>query len=333
MSIISNNIKYLRRLNGLTQEQFARRIGIKRSLLGAYEEARANPNYDNLMVIAKLFGLTIDQLLKEDVRRVRSTPDLLGQSSPVQMAEVVAIPEPSPKVETPKPLATIVEKYFRDEEQIKWMAQKIVPKKLNFSGVNFGEPKPIKATNTAPTALVFNNHYEQDNKPRPQQKPEPSLHQTIQLVRQNQIKTYLQNHQQVNYLASLTTFQLPMLPVGNYRAFESGDDFAFTGALLIGEFVKNWFDIKDGTNYVLLLKNMGIVYRRVYNQVKIKGNLLLSADTSRLPTIEIPINDVLEVWEVKAFLSMQLPQPAVSLERLQHLTNELQNELSRVMEK
>ena len=48
MSIVSNNIKYLRRLNGLTQEQFARRIGIKRSLLGAYEEARANPNLENL---------------------------------------------------------------------------------------------------------------------------------------------------------------------------------------------------------------------------------------------------------------------------------------------
>jgi transcriptional regulator with XRE-family HTH domain len=48
MSIVSNNIKYLRRLNGLTQEQFARKIAIKRSLLGAYEEARANPNLTNL---------------------------------------------------------------------------------------------------------------------------------------------------------------------------------------------------------------------------------------------------------------------------------------------
>jgi transcriptional regulator with XRE-family HTH domain len=71
MSLVANNIKYLRRMNGLTQEQFARRIGIKRSLLGAYEEGRANPNLDNLMNIAKIFGTTVDNLLKNDIRRLR----------------------------------------------------------------------------------------------------------------------------------------------------------------------------------------------------------------------------------------------------------------------
>ena len=41
MSNISANLKYLRKKNGLTQQQFADNMEIKRSLIGAYEEDRA----------------------------------------------------------------------------------------------------------------------------------------------------------------------------------------------------------------------------------------------------------------------------------------------------
>jgi transcriptional regulator with XRE-family HTH domain len=36
MSLVSDNIKFLRKNDHLTQEQLAEKIGIKRSLLGAY---------------------------------------------------------------------------------------------------------------------------------------------------------------------------------------------------------------------------------------------------------------------------------------------------------
>ena len=39
--------------------------------------------------------------------------------------------------------------------------------------------------------------------------------------------------------------RLPMLPVGQYRAFEADSDFLFPGAWLVGQFVRNWFDITD----------------------------------------------------------------------------------------
>jgi transcriptional regulator with XRE-family HTH domain len=90
MSIVSNNIKYLRRLNGLTQEQFARRIGIKRSLLGAYEEARANPNLENLKTIAQVFGTSVDSLIKTDIRKIRETPGIsLSQSTTGIIEQIV----------------------------------------------------------------------------------------------------------------------------------------------------------------------------------------------------------------------------------------------------
>lgn len=67
MSIISSNIKFLRKKRGLTQQQFADQIGIKRSLVGAYEEERAEPKYDLLKVIASFFDVSIDDFIKEEI--------------------------------------------------------------------------------------------------------------------------------------------------------------------------------------------------------------------------------------------------------------------------
>ncbi|WGQ11156.1 LexA family transcriptional regulator [Pedobacter gandavensis] len=67
MSNISPNLKYLRKKKGLTQQQFADAMGIKRSLIGAYEEDRAEPKYDLLKKIAEFFDLTIDEFINESI--------------------------------------------------------------------------------------------------------------------------------------------------------------------------------------------------------------------------------------------------------------------------
>ncbi|MBK8713037.1 MAG: LexA family transcriptional regulator [Niastella sp.] len=67
MSQAGLNLKYLRKLRGWTQEEFAQKIGIKRSLVGAYEEERADPRLDVLEIIADMFKLTLDELLLKDL--------------------------------------------------------------------------------------------------------------------------------------------------------------------------------------------------------------------------------------------------------------------------
>ncbi len=67
MSQANKNLKYLRKLRGWTQEEFAQKLRIKRSLLGAYEEERADPRIDILEVVADMFKLTLDDLLRRDV--------------------------------------------------------------------------------------------------------------------------------------------------------------------------------------------------------------------------------------------------------------------------
>ncbi|HQW92973.1 MAG: LexA family transcriptional regulator [Chitinophagaceae bacterium] len=67
MSIAGQNLKYLRKLRGWTQEEFATKLGIKRSLIGAYEEERADPRLDVLEVLADIFKLSLDELLLKDL--------------------------------------------------------------------------------------------------------------------------------------------------------------------------------------------------------------------------------------------------------------------------
>ncbi len=67
MSLAGQNLKYLRKLRGWTQEEFANKVGIKRSLVGAYEEERADPRIDVLEIVGEIFKLSLDDLLLKDL--------------------------------------------------------------------------------------------------------------------------------------------------------------------------------------------------------------------------------------------------------------------------
>ncbi len=65
MSYIGINIKKIRTVKKLTQEEFAELFNLKRSAVGSYEEGRAEPKIDKIIEIAEYFNLTVDQLVKK----------------------------------------------------------------------------------------------------------------------------------------------------------------------------------------------------------------------------------------------------------------------------
>jgi transcriptional regulator with XRE-family HTH domain len=87
MSNISSNLKYLRKKNGQTQQQFADLMGIKRSLVGAYEEDRAEPKYELLKRIADNFELTIDEFINENIND-KWKPKLKSQGSNLRILSI-----------------------------------------------------------------------------------------------------------------------------------------------------------------------------------------------------------------------------------------------------
>jgi transcriptional regulator with XRE-family HTH domain len=66
-SLAGRNLKYLRKLKGKTQEEFAALLNIKRSLLGAYEEERAEPRLEVLEAVSDHFSVSLDDLLRRDL--------------------------------------------------------------------------------------------------------------------------------------------------------------------------------------------------------------------------------------------------------------------------
>ena len=73
MSVANKNLKYLRKLRGWTQEEFAQKLRIKRSLLGAYEEERADPRMEVLEIVADMFKLSLDELLRKDLSEAKGS--------------------------------------------------------------------------------------------------------------------------------------------------------------------------------------------------------------------------------------------------------------------
>lgn len=69
MSIISENIRVLRKGKGWTQQELADNASIKRSLVGAYEEGRAEPSADKLLTFASLFEVSVDSLISADLSK------------------------------------------------------------------------------------------------------------------------------------------------------------------------------------------------------------------------------------------------------------------------
>jgi transcriptional regulator with XRE-family HTH domain len=69
MSKISSNIRFLRQLKGLSQEQLADDLKITRSRVGGYEEARNEPPIDLLIRLSEYFHIAIDALVRGDLKK------------------------------------------------------------------------------------------------------------------------------------------------------------------------------------------------------------------------------------------------------------------------
>ena len=254
MDFIHTNIKFLRKQKGWTQEQLATELDIKRSLIGSYEEGRAKPNYEVLGTISAQFKVSIDNLIKYDLR--------LTQRVPIFSEEQLDIAGKNLRV-----LAITVDK--KDNENI--------------------EMVPVKAA-----------------------------------------AGYLAGYSDPTFIKELNRFRLPFLPAGTYRAFEiKGDSMLplMPGSVVVGEYVDNWKNIKDGQTYIILSKHDGIVYKRAFNKVEEDGTLILRSDNTAYPAYPIKIEEVIEVWKAVLNISHLNKGNDLSYQNILNLMQELKKDV------
>lgn len=63
---IADRLTKLRKKNGYSQEELADKLGLSRQAVSKWERAEASPDTDNLICLAKLYGVSLDELLSTD---------------------------------------------------------------------------------------------------------------------------------------------------------------------------------------------------------------------------------------------------------------------------
>ncbi|MAU70544.1 LexA family transcriptional regulator [Cytophaga sp. FL35] len=226
MNFISKNIRHLRDLKGLSQEQLAEELGITRSNLGSKEEGRSQPNLDLLISISDYFRIPVDILIKKDLTKAK-----------------------------------------------------------DFSFIELGNQR-----------VLFPIMVDSENE------------DLIEVVPVKTSAGYLAGYDDPEYIEQLAKIKLPFLPTGKHRAFPIKGDSMLPmkdGAFVIGKFVENRSDIVDGKTYILLTRNNGMVYKRVYNRIHMNNTLQLVSDNSAYEPYEVAIDEVLELWEFTCSINTQ----------------------------
>ena len=162
--------------------------------------------------------------------------------------------------------------------------------------------------------------------------------ENIELVPQKAAAGYMNGFSDPEYIAELPKFQLPMLPNNaTYRAFEiSGDSMLplSSGSVVIGKYLESVRELKSGKTYVLVTRDEGVVYKRVFNYIDDKGKLYLVSDNKSFSAYEIEPDNVEEIWEAIAYISIHFPDPSaqqdITLEKLTGMVLNLQQDMDAV---
>ena len=66
----ANRLQQLRKMNGYSQDVLAEKLGISRQAISKWERAESSPDTDNLIALAEIYGMTLDELLNTSLDKV-----------------------------------------------------------------------------------------------------------------------------------------------------------------------------------------------------------------------------------------------------------------------
>ena len=80
----ANHLAELRRAHGLSQEDLAEKLGVSRQAISKWERAESSPDTDNLIALAQLYGVTLDELLGLQLPPATPLPEDAPEAAPQQ---------------------------------------------------------------------------------------------------------------------------------------------------------------------------------------------------------------------------------------------------------
>ena len=230
MSKIAKNIRILRGLKKMSQEELATQLDIPRSRIGSYEEGRAEPSCALLIQLSDFFHVAVDALIRADLSK--TDPDALMKVGKNRILFPV-----------------LVDKENNDMVEV----------------------VPIKA-----------------------------------------IAGYLTGYADPQFIEDLPIMNLPFKITGKHRAFAiKGDSMPplKDGTIVVGKFMESLNEIKDGQTYIVLTKDNGVVYKRIYRDKKKTSELEFHSDNKNYAPYAVKMESILEIWSLVCCLNMGEFQP------------------------
>lgn len=251
---LSKNLKKYRKEKGLTQAELADKMGVNRSVIGAYEEGRAEPRLSTLVALAHYFQVSVDALL------------------------------------------------LREEN------------------ANTSSPAPVTSELRVLPITVDRE----------------SDHELITVVPQKAAAGYLVGFGDLDFIASLPRFNLPIKELAQdrtYRAFQiEGDSMAPlpSGSYVVCSYVDD-YNSAGSQPHVVVTKDDGVVFKQLE---VVPGNtfVTLHSTNTDYPAYDVQWNHVVELWKAQAYISFDLPEadaPA-ALKEINQKLERLQMDVSQI---
>ncbi|APY08637.1 XRE family transcriptional regulator [Winogradskyella sp. J14-2] len=144
---------------------------------------------------------------------------------------------------------------------------------------------------------------------------------------------YLSGYDDPEYIEQLQKIKLPFLPTGTHRAFPIKGDSMLPvkdGAFVVAKYVEDINDIKNGRTYIVLTKDDGLVYKRLYSTDD-ENLLLLSSDNKSYKPYFVSKETILELWEFTCCINTQeYDEKELKLSSIMTMFQELKVELEAV---
>lgn len=156
----------------------------------------------------------------------------------------------------------------------------------------------------------------------------------IEIVPAKASAGYLSGYDDPEYIEQLQKIKLPFLPTGTHRAFPIKGDSMLPvkdGAFIVAKFVEDILDVKNGRTYIVLTKDDGLVYKRIYTPDHDERHLLLSSDNKAYQPYVVPRANILELWEFTCCINTQeYDEKELKLSSIMTMFQELKVELEAV---
>jgi transcriptional regulator with XRE-family HTH domain len=156
----------------------------------------------------------------------------------------------------------------------------------------------------------------------------------IEIVTAKARAGYLTGYGDPEFVENLQRISLPFLSNGKYRAFPiEGDSMPphNDNSFIVGKYLEKLADIKDGKTYVVLSRNDGVVYKRLFRKPKTETIFLFHSDNSIYEPYEVKANEILEIWEhVCSFCTQEFQPDDLGVMNVKAMFQQLRLEISEL---